>query len=118
MTESNQHPITPPTELVREWNQNAIGTHFPPYGYSEYIATQAARWGADQELESCVTEVSFWGSTGLADKLRAARRPKPQTLAERGLSSLDKIVDMNATYLDAAYIREALQRLKELKNQQ
>ena len=49
MTE--QHPITPPPELVREWNEAAIGTHFPPYGYSEYIAIQAARWGYDHAIE-------------------------------------------------------------------
>jgi hypothetical protein len=50
---TNQHPITPPPELVREWNQEATGTHFEPYGYSEFIANRAAKWGADQELEAC-----------------------------------------------------------------
>jgi hypothetical protein len=34
---TEQHPITPPPELVQQWNQNAIGTHFRPYGYSDYI---------------------------------------------------------------------------------
>lgn len=36
---TNQHPITPPPELVQKWNEDAVGTHFPPYGYSEFIAT-------------------------------------------------------------------------------
>lgn len=49
MTEN--HPITPPPELILQWNQNAIGTHFRPYGYSEYIATQAARWGYQHAIE-------------------------------------------------------------------
>lgn len=87
MTEPSQHPITPPPELVREWNHACDGIRFPPYGYSEYVATQAARWGADQELESCVTEVSLWGSKGLAERLRAHRRPKP-SLAERAVHIL------------------------------
>jgi hypothetical protein len=53
------HPITPPPELVDEWRR------VPEYTDGlrkltmvtitvdrlQYIATQAARWGADQELE-------------------------------------------------------------------
>jgi len=44
-------PITPPPELVREWHQSAAGIHFHPYGYSEYIAAKAARWGYDQAIK-------------------------------------------------------------------
>ena len=90
---TNQHPITPPPELVREWNQEAAGTHFEPYGYSEFIATRAAQWGADQELEACCQHVQkdvteFTSHAHLcaqrkSDGLRAARRPKPPSLKEQ-----------------------------------
>jgi hypothetical protein len=81
------HPITPPPELVEQWNQEATGTHFEPYGYSEFIATRAAQWGADQELEACCEWVSQWrcmvGGSRPEVGLRAARRPKPPSLKER-----------------------------------
>jgi hypothetical protein len=50
---SNQHPITPPPELVLQW----LGTYFGTTvtgevsGVELALVTQAARWGADQELE-------------------------------------------------------------------
>jgi len=78
--------ITPPPELVREWNQDAIGTHFEPYGYSEFIAARAAQWGADQELEACCELMDDWGLE--ASALPAARRPKPPSLKEQALAVL------------------------------
>ena len=43
--------------------------------------TQAARWGADQELEACCEFVGAEGwTTAIAAELRAARRPKPSSL--------------------------------------
>ena len=45
---NQQHPITPPPELVQQWLRER-----PESEYAHtYIATQAARWGADQELEA------------------------------------------------------------------
>jgi len=47
---TDQHPITPPSELIGDWITEAADLHLPvPY---EYIATRAARWGADQEMEA------------------------------------------------------------------
>jgi hypothetical protein len=46
------NPITPPRELVREW----YGSEDCPDGanaLANYLCTQAAQWGADQELEAC-----------------------------------------------------------------
>jgi hypothetical protein len=46
------NPITPPRELVREW----YGSEVCPDGanaLANYLCTQAAQWGADQELEAC-----------------------------------------------------------------
>ena len=113
-----QHPITPPPELVREWNQNAIGTHFRPYGYSEYIATQSARWGADQELEACCEWMKQnCGRWELPAALRAARRPKPPSLKEQALAELEEIMtelhDETGSAFTASNIRRALEALPE-----
>jgi hypothetical protein len=110
---TNQHPITPPPELVREWNQDAIGTHFEPYGYSEFIAARAAAWGADCELDSCcawLLEEPLCESK-THRRLRAARRPKPPSLKEQ---ALDELVAAERLYpADWSTIRRALEALPE-----
>ena len=107
------HPITPPPELVREWNQDAIGTHFEPYGYSEFIAVRAAQWGADQELEACCEWTQGYAECG--DSLRAARRPKPPSLKEQALTALHAVAtganDTREQHQDLDTIRKALEAL-------
>jgi len=47
------HPITPPFELLQQWATEYWGNPGESIGCGEkYIAHQAARWGADQELEA------------------------------------------------------------------
>ena len=85
---TNQHQITPPPELVREWcvHSNKYKTYDQ---FWCHIATQAARWGADQELEACCEWfVRDWTDIETADNLRAAHRPKPPTLKEQALEAL------------------------------
>ena len=75
---TNQHPITPPPELLDQWCMENNWRD---------IAIQAAQWGADQELEACcewIPELTPWD----AEQLRAARRPKPPSLKEQALESL------------------------------
>jgi hypothetical protein len=62
------NPITPPRELVREW----YGSEDCPDGanaLANYLCTQAAQWGADQELEACCEwhELNQWGFVELPD---------------------------------------------------
>lgn len=45
------NPITPPPEQVDQWFKDAVQLKITP---KYYIATQAAQWSADQELEACV----------------------------------------------------------------
>ena len=80
-----EHPITPPPELVQKLRNEA------PQGIRDAGVTRelcliaaAYRAGADQELEACCAEVSWF----TADKLRAARRPKPPSLKEQALAAL------------------------------
>jgi hypothetical protein len=83
---TNQHPITPPPELVQQWREESSTgeLHFSP----QYLATRAARWGADQELEACVEWLRARGDS-YALALATSRRPKPLTLKEQALALLE-----------------------------
>ena len=113
-----QHPITPPPKLVRQWDQEAATA---PMADQRYIAIQAARWGADQELEGCcAAEHTVYGEQK-ANWLRSLRRPKPPSLAEQGQRilvengrTLDGRVELDPE--DVFTIRAALERLQELEN--
>jgi len=79
---TNQHPITPPPELVQQWGDDSTMSGVPYnerfWTYEQHIATAAAQWGADQELEACITwldkHIYHPGYELVADRLRAARR--------------------------------------------
>ena len=104
MTE--QHPITPPPELVEDWIEIAKPLPQRPPNPGE-LATLAARWGADQELEACAKEVSYWSSKNLADRLRDCRRPKPSSLKEQALAWCNDYIDPDGV------IRRALEALPD-----
>ena len=107
MTDNN-HPITPSPELVRQWWD---GTHGAFYEF-EAVVTQAARWGADMELEACKEWVSWRHSRHESDELLFARRPKPLSLKEEALAVLDDA----SNRIDAAHeniIRRAIESLPD-----
>jgi len=56
------------------------------------IATQAAQWGADQELEACCEwlEQRVPARDWLAMQLHDARRPNAPTLKEQALEALGR----------------------------
>jgi hypothetical protein len=103
---TQQHPITPPPHLIEQWMQD----HSTKYA----LARKAAQWGADQELEACC---EWFQSNGyhefLPDKLRASRRPKPQSLKEQALEALAHILNNSSTQLGADTIRRALEQLPD-----
>ena len=116
---TQEHPITPPPELVEEWIQSTrsndcIGAY--PENYEYLVATQAARWGADQELEASCHEVQKL--YGVGRWLRSIRRPEPPSLKERALKEL-AWVDQNLNMpllnqCDAIHtIRRALEALPD-----
>ena len=110
-------PITPSIELVEQWWSEWTKRNDPPCTSHHYIATQAARWGADQELEACcewfandvVSEV-----VSVVAELRAARRPEPQTLNSVALQMLGTI-ERDAHYIPEITdtIRRALEALDD-----
>jgi hypothetical protein len=109
---TNQHPITPPLELRKLWAQQA--QRLTPHditGWLDYVATQAARWGADQELEACCMWITRKKSVLIPEELGIARRPKPPSLKEQ---ALDELVSAERLYpADWSTIRKALEALPE-----
>ena len=108
-----EHPITPPPELVEQWRNEWIERREPSGWVGYCIATQAARWGADQELEACCEWVSDDLAYDVADRLRAARRPKPPSLKEQALevvTGLEKRWDLQC---DLTLLRRALEQLDD-----
>ena len=103
---TDQHPITPPPELIEKWHSTS------PLDRSFTVATQAARWGADQELEACCEWFQELYKSG--DVLRAARRPKPPTLKEQALALVEQHEDgWRPSPKDWDTIRRALEALPE-----
>jgi hypothetical protein len=90
MTQEQQHP-KPPPKLVGDWLTEAADLHLLIPSNLDYLATSAAQWGADQELEACVKLASEMLQDG--NSLRAARRPKPPSLKEQALARTDAILN-------------------------
>ena len=114
---NQQHPITPPAKLVEQWYQD--GPEDDELVFVEYVATQAAQWGADQELKACCEWLRHnWPGVPI-EVLRAARCPKPKNQAEEAIAELDGIMDELHEATDSAFtastIRAALKRLQELE---
>ena len=131
--ETNQsHPITPPPELVRQWGIaspcKCDNTH---WAYEQFIAAEAAQWGADQELEACIAELRTNVLTGAfyvggdatpswhhfalkaINKLRAARRPPTPSLKEQALDVLEGL-RISAKAMGMGFDSETIRRALEL----
>jgi hypothetical protein len=114
--------ITPPPELVQQWaNASPVGIDDESWAYEMFIAHHAAQWGADQELEACCAWLKEWQEdkhAGGIENLRAARRPKPPSLAEQATAEMDDAVmrgDCITTTDAMPLLRAALKRLAELE---
>ena len=113
MTDNN-HPITPPPDLIEDWIEIAKPLPQRPPNPGE-LAALAARWGADQELEACCE----WLRSSLpgydkhyADYLHTARRPKPPGLKEQALAELAEWENVMDIAPDSP-IRRALDQLPD-----
>jgi hypothetical protein len=105
--------ITPPPELVQWWAtwRNAKDEK----SFWQRIATEAAQWGADQELEACCKwlqcEAGDSATEFVAGDLRSARRPKPLSLKEQALEEVGVFEGMGTCNIDI--IRRALEALPD-----
>ena len=110
---TNQHPITPPPELVSKWASSMWGYY------------KAARWGADQELEACCEwlekDLDAYELVGLRavyldHNLHAALRPRPPSRKEQALEAISRLcasVIHDDLKDDAAIVRRALEALDD-----
>ena len=113
---SNHFPIpSPPPELVRDWARYQNGQD--PEALWFRIATLAARWGADQELEACVKWIEDCGyHPSVPKELRNDRRPKPPSRKEQALEAIGRLcasVIHDDLKNDAAIVRRALEALND-----
>lgn len=80
---TQEHPITPPPELVRQWAEQMTTPNVGSTTLNfDGLVALAARWGADQELEACCHLLRQQGFD-VVDDLRATRRPKPPSLKDK-----------------------------------
>ena len=102
-------PITPPDELVQQWDGHGKSRS----DAAQILATQAAQWGADQELKVCVQLLDINGCPDKwLDMLRAtARRPKPPSLKEQALEALNSFEGFTGSLEEVCIIRRALEAL-------
>ena len=113
---TQEHPVHPSRNLIQQWLSDYLGcTVSGELSDSElYLATQAARWGADQELEACCEWLDQnTGRWDLLAELRAARRPKPPSLKERALQAWAAVEAGTDDQTAMAVIRRALEALPE-----
>jgi len=120
----SNHPITPPPELVKQWIKECDNPEEPRWQeYEQDIATRAALWGADQQLEACCEQLkSIPSPLGIpfgemaSNALRNACRPEPpRSLKEQALEELENMVkaakDFGFGGTDPTAIRRALESL-------
>jgi hypothetical protein len=89
---------------VGQWQDESPETQIADH--IQYLATRAAQWGANQELEACCREVQTLYSGG--SRLRARRRPRPLTRKERALKALDGLVLPEDAFETICFALEAL----------
>ena len=112
---SNHSPITPPTELVQQW-ENRI---FDEQENVDVLLIEAYKAGADQELEACcewLREFHQSKRPGGTENLRRSRRPKPPSLKEQALEQLRRVnavLQFQATGGETSVIRRALEALDD-----
>jgi hypothetical protein len=96
------HPITPPPELLDNWDNLPIST--------QEIFVIAAQWGADQELQACCEWLEQnQGRWEIPASLRAARRPQPKSLKEQALEAAR--IELDPQGKNGALIIRALEQL-------
>jgi hypothetical protein len=94
---------------VREW----LGTYFGTTIAGEVsevdlaLATKAAQWGADKELEACCVQLGY----SLTQYLRAARRPETRSMKEQALEAQRRMWSGASNHDDWDLVRRALEQL-------
>jgi hypothetical protein len=112
---TDQHPITPPLELVYQWADMLSSRS------DHAVFSLAARWGADQQLiedakwlDQHALDAPHLKITPVGESLKEAMRPKPPSLKEQALAALRQVGNCeeidNVTF---ETIRRALEALPD-----
>ena len=108
---TQQHPITPSPELVRQWAASN-GTDYEDLAdLCQHVALIAAHWGADQELEACCSVLEL-SDKNAREFLYSARRPEPLSLKVQALETLKYPKDL-WSQAEVDIIRRALEQLDD-----
>jgi hypothetical protein len=111
------HPITPPPELVAQWEcEYHRSTSGPDFAF--FISERAAQWGADQQL----AEDAKWLDhnalnephlriTPVGESLIEAMRPKPPSLKSRALKAA--LIELDPKGKNGSLIFQALEQLND-----
>jgi hypothetical protein len=107
---TQEHPITPPPEIVREWQIKI--EYCSKRADREAIVAKLFQLGADMELEACCEWLKGTAHIGIDFELLHARRPKSPSLKELALAALNIIEDkMLGPTTEEKLIRRALESL-------
>jgi|688.fasta_scaffold05431_19 hypothetical protein len=132
MTEPQQHPSSPPQELIEQWitepeytswNGKCTLITLANHRLNE-VLVKTARWAwdqrepeiqaaADAELEACVSSVVRLYGCAISDDLRAARRPKPPSLKQCALNAHNRARCGSSLPGDSDIILHALEALPD-----
>jgi len=114
---TDQHPITPPPELVEQWTNQWHQVQVKHVELEDFVAIQAAHWGADQELEACCEWLrESLATPSLVECFLSNRRPKPPSLKEQALAALseaDQGLNKSEWQQRSNTIRRALEQLTD-----
>ena len=113
------HPVVPPGALLKKWEDQ----WFDEQEHADVLLIQAFQAGADRELGACCEEIirifddeKIVSVHDFIQHLRAARRPKPQSLKEQALKALAE-ADVGLTEVEWSQrsdtIRRALEQLDD-----
>jgi hypothetical protein len=111
---TDQHPITPPSELLQLWFEQHDDYN---KGINELLI-EAARYGAAQELLACgnyLKQCAAWEEEDVIEFYNY-RRPKPPSLKKQALLQLDTLnanLALEGKGVDLSQIRRALEQLND-----
>lgn len=113
------YPLVPPPELVCQWKEQWYKAKVKHHDEYAFVATQAARWGSDQELDACckfLTHSAAWEPEDVKE-FRDARRPELPSFKKQALDALYAIAtgadDTREFYQDIETIKTALEQLDD-----
>ena len=107
---TNQHPIVPPPELIQKWSSEARSEILA----TQHLCTQAAQWGADQQLEADCEWLTAQCLHLEGPYLRSVMRPNPPSDKEQALNALSLIMSRQKGIFDGKpfnMIRKVLEAL-------